>query len=298
MRGRLTGHALQRFRRAMPMALFGQTLKTRQRYPLAFRNPSANFLQRLCLFRQTFSLIYLEARVVLRHRHSVFARGQFGVGAKIIRGVPEVGFEMLDVGEVRHGAKFPEIVYQGTAEGTSGPFGKNFTHGQSIEFDRPSCCLPMPRTTRPLCSVGCCYTQCSLRCVLVPFDALTLTGQKYKIARVCGVLMQVSKGSRNPLVWLPLAGQKKSGEAMAKMRSALPQAGSLPKASPDAPDKDLKPGIWTRCSKLRRRFISIGPGRTKRKVIHSSIRIGYDRTTAFGSRDGLQTAPRMRLADR
>jgi hypothetical protein len=35
-----------------------------------------------------------------QHRHTVFACGQLGVGAKIISGVPEIGFQMLDVSEV------------------------------------------------------------------------------------------------------------------------------------------------------------------------------------------------------
>ncbi len=32
-----------------------------------------------------------------RHRHEVVARGELGVGAQIVRGLPEVGFEFLDI---------------------------------------------------------------------------------------------------------------------------------------------------------------------------------------------------------
>jgi len=38
-----------------------------------------------------------------QHRHTVFPCRQLGVGAEIISGVPEIGFQMLDVSEVRHG---------------------------------------------------------------------------------------------------------------------------------------------------------------------------------------------------
>jgi len=41
------------------------------------------------------------------------------------------------------------------------------------------------------------------------------------------------------------------------MRLALPQAGSVPlKASPDAPDKDLKAGTWTRAYCLAMVFLA------------------------------------------
>ena len=37
---------------------------------------------------------------------------------------------------------------------------------------------------------------------------------------------------------------------MAQMRWALPQAGFMAEASPDAPDADLKPGTWTERSSV------------------------------------------------
>ena len=35
-----------------------------------------------------------------QHRHTVFARRQLGVGAEIVCRIPEIGFEMRDVGEL------------------------------------------------------------------------------------------------------------------------------------------------------------------------------------------------------
>ena len=38
-----------------------------------------------------------------QHRHTIFAGGQLGIGAEIVGGIPEIGFQMLNIGEVRHG---------------------------------------------------------------------------------------------------------------------------------------------------------------------------------------------------